>query len=495
MSIQPTQVKFRKLENVATPTDQPSFQPLSLQELAVSIIIKSYFKDMSSLGKVDRSEVDCEIDRAWRRLRTSCEGCGLGLIMLRVENSLVKDKVAHFALPREERDNTLIGHASKRFKKLGKIFNTKNAIPVDLASYRRAQHLVEDRALQMIWNEGLKYALGMRATKFNIKEIKAYFSNPDNAPPLGNITNLTPLRRSVRAIPPEIGALTGLKSFKCTASHVRSIPDSFANLINLKKLILNNNKICGIPESLSQLAELETLDLSDNCIYEIPDSLAKLTHLRKLDLGYNFIEKIPNSLAKLTELKILNLHKNPGCGRPILEIPDSLGSCTSLQELFLGFNEISKLPDSLANLTNLKKFILNNNKICDIPKSLAKLTQLKNLNLHHNTISNIPDWFAAFINLRELKLGHNLIEKIPDSLFKLTKLKNLDLEKNRISEISHSFNNLINLTNLQLNNNQISVIPDGFSKLVNLDVLGILTNPLSSTPDFATSHPSMSQLY
>ena len=118
-------------------------------------------------------------------------------------------------------------------------------------------------------------------------------------------------------IPPELGALTGLK-----------------------RLELGGNELSGaIPRQLGNLESLTVLDLAQNSLTgEIPPELGNLRNLEGLALGSNELTgNIPPQLGNLRDLFTLNLQFNELTGG----IPETLGRLSGLNGLHLRDNQLT----------------------------------------------------------------------------------------------------------------------------------------------------------
>ncbi|NPE09346.1 MAG: leucine-rich repeat domain-containing protein, partial [Asgard group archaeon] len=73
-----------------------------------------------------------------------------------------------------------------------------------------------------------------------------------------------------------------------------------------------------------------------------------------------------------------------------------------LQELRLGFNEVSVLPENFGNLKNLEKFYFQKNWLNAIPESFTKLKKLTHLNLNQVQMTKVSDVLLKLPNLKFL---------------------------------------------------------------------------------------------
>ena len=158
--------------------------------------------------------------------------------------------------------------------------------------------------------------------------------------------------------------------------------------------------------------------------------MAGLTDLQELHLGFNELSgAIPPELAALTNLQELDLRFNELSG----VIPPELGGLTHLRVLDLESNELrGAIPPELVDLTNLGWLRLESNELRGaILPELGELTNLRELSLGDNELSGaIPPELAALTNLQELSLGGNRLNgKIPWELMQLSELRKFDISR------------------------------------------------------------------
>jgi Leucine-rich repeat (LRR) protein len=107
----------------------------------------------------------------------------------------------------------------------------------------------------------------------------------------------------------------------------------------------------------------------------------------------------------------LGLHK-----KALTNIPESIGNLTSLQELYLGDNNLETLPESIGNLTNLQKLRLDDNYLTSIPESIGNLTKPRELNIAFNELTSLPISIGNLIHLTNLGLMSNKFSYLPVKL-------------------------------------------------------------------------------
>lgn len=116
------------------------------------------------------------------------------------------------------------------------------------------------------------------------------------------------------------------------------------------------------------------------------------------------------------------------------ELPESLGSLTTLRTLVASRNQLESLPASFTQLTKLLHFRCNQNRLSTLP-DLRHFTQLRSLNVWGNRISELPDGMLANMQqLTLLDLSYNKLSIMPSELEEgsLKELMQLRIEGNPI---------------------------------------------------------------
>lgn len=111
---------------------------------------------------------------------------------------------------------------------------------------------------------------------------------------------------------------------------------------------------------------LQVLVLNDCKLRELPLDFSNFSSLKELSLDFNYLTKIPVALPETIALETFSIKRN------LLEIlPDNYSKWTvSLSNFDVSFNQIDRLEDSLSSLKNLRRLMLNNNYFIKIPSSL-----------------------------------------------------------------------------------------------------------------------------
>ncbi|MBD8528246.1 leucine-rich repeat domain-containing protein [Pseudomarimonas arenosa] len=234
-------------------------------------------------------------------------------------------------------------------------------------------------------------------------------------------------------LPASLGNLTQLDNLFLGGNRFSGqIPATFGNLTQLEVLNLFSDgfdageRLSGPLPDLSGLTRLQRLDLRSNDIEgPLPGYLDQMPDLEQLHLdGNSFSGSLPANIGLLSKLQSLDLAGNQLSGA----IPASLGNLAMLEELELSFNDFSStLPTSLGNLSALRKLRIAGAPVGlladrqaitgPIPHQLANLSQLEELNLGFNQLSGrLPACLGNLPALTVLNLQANDIEgPVPDA--------------------------------------------------------------------------------
>ena len=156
----------------------------------------------------------------------------------------------------------------------------------------------------------------------------------------------------------------------------------------LNKLCLKGNglKVIG-PSCFRNLKGIQVIDLGRNKLEYLPSKLFQgLDDLLELKLDHNNFSVVPDELFKSqTQIKRIDLNHNK-----LSFIPEDLfGDLKSLEILHLEANQISQIDDEAFPIdsSSLREIYLQNNKISRVPKSLLLQRQAKNIDLSFNLLS------------------------------------------------------------------------------------------------------------
>ncbi|CAM5075556.1 unnamed protein product [Natator depressus] len=247
--------------------------------------------------------------------------------------------------------------------------------------------------------------------------------------------------------------LTKLEKLAHSHNHLQEVPKGLSP--STTSLELNANKIVSIKNNtFSELKNLKELYMDRNCFYSNPcgktfeiedQAFVALTNLTVLSLSYNNLTRVP------------------------LNLP------SSLRELYLGFNKITRISQGDFNeLVNLHLLDLSRNcprcynapfpcEPCTIYSSIQihqfafqNLNKLKTLVLTSTSLTSVPAiWFQNMTQLKVLHLAFNYLQnEIASGKFlrELTSLEERDLSFNfeekvylRYLNLSQHFSSLVSL--------------------------------------------------
>jgi leucine-rich repeat protein SHOC2 len=165
-------------------------------------------------------------------------------------------------------------------------------------------------------------------------------------------------------------------------------------------------------------------------------------------------------------------------GNQLTNLPESIGSLSSLNLLYLSHNQLTSLPESIGNLSNLTWLKLGKNKLTSLPESIGSLSNLTNLYLENNQLTRLPESIGNLSNLTELDLTGNQLTSLPESIGKLSNLTELNLSNHQLTTLPESIGNLSSLGWLDLSHNQLTNLPESISNLSSLMRLDLTGNPL-----------------
>ncbi|KAM7491930.1 hypothetical protein LguiA_034851 [Lonicera macranthoides] len=230
---------------------------------------------------------------------------------------------------------------------------------------------------------------------------------------IDNLVSLTSLgfelNQLTGTIPSSIGNLQQLQRLSLAANKLSgTIPVSMGNLSLLNELYLSYNRLEGtIPSSLGNYKKLLLLTLFQNNLSgAIPKEIFGLSTLSiSLNLAQNrLVGSLPQEVGNLRNLIELDVSDNALSG----EIPIGLGTCSSLETLYMAGNFIEgSIPSSLASLTGIENLDLSRNNLSgQIPKFLERFA-LKNLNLSFNDFEGELPSKGVFTNLSAITIVGN----------------------------------------------------------------------------------------
>lgn len=105
-------------------------------------------------------------------------------------------------------------------------------------------------------------------------------------------------------------------------------------------------------------------------------------------------------------------HRLQSC-TTLTELPESIGTLTSLQVLYAHGCSLARLPATLVQCTKLKVLTLSKNRLEAVPSWIGYLVKLEVLWLDRNAIKYLPPEVGALRSLKQLKLAGNVGLNLP----------------------------------------------------------------------------------
>jgi len=149
---------------------------------------------------------------------------------------------------------------------------------------------------------------------------------------------------------------------------------------------------------------------------ELMVSIGQISTLESLTLDKNALADAESAL--LTPIgKLYNLRSLSLCGNRLTEVPSSIGSLRSLQELLLRSNQLNELPNaSIGLLGSLENLDLKGNQLTYLPDSIGQLRTLKSLDVSENKLTELPASFGLLRDTLKLSVSRNPLQRPPLSV-------------------------------------------------------------------------------
>ena len=206
------------------------------------------------------------------------------------------------------------------------------------------------------------------------------------------------------------------------------------------------------------------LDLTGRGLTSLPPEIGRITSLNALYLSYNQLKAIPSEIIQLSNLKVINLYQNR-----FEMIPPEIMQISSLTNLYINENELNIIHPQIRQMTKLRTLNLSHNNLKNVPSEIGQLSNLTSLNLSNNKLTTVPSDIGQLSNLTSLKLSDNYLSSIPSEIGHIVNLAQLDLSFNRLSIIPPEIGQLDKLQEFYLGNNPIQSPPP---EILNLNRIG-----------------------
>jgi Leucine-rich repeat (LRR) protein len=268
--------------------------------------------------------------------------------------------------------------------------------------------------------------------------------------------------------------------------------DILKNMPRLKKLTLfRNPKLYSFPASMHALKQLQDLRIEVEQLQGIPDVIGELTNLEKVYLTSQKWQgdKAPDAfvispaIGKLHKLRELSLEPQYW-NLPAVQIPETIGELTQLEQLNVYCLPLGPLPGSLGKLHKLQKLELRWCQLTALPPQIGELQGLEHLNLEHNQFNTLPAQIGLLKNLRKLILNRNPLTLLPDETgdcenLEVLEVDNMDAETKadeRLTRIPEGIGKLSKLISLKING-IFTELPESIGELQHLHTLDLSGSP------------------
>jgi Leucine-rich repeat (LRR) protein len=286
---------------------------------------------------------------------------------------------------------------------------------------------------------------------------------------------------------------------------------------NMRTVCMSHNQIAALPQVLCRMPNLTELDVSFNRLSSLPSELRQLSYLTRLNVEGNalvtpsvaLIRGVLGSIDVVTRfprLVQLNLSRNK-----ITELPHYIDYLSSLTELVVAENRITRVPVQLVTVANLALLDLSGNplgsvmpseitllkslsvlrvsscKLASFPQGLSKLPHLKEFDVSRNGIRHIEKGEVMGLgSLTSLNISRNRLEDC-EFLLELQSLVKLDISQNSIKVLPEEIHVLESLRSLNAGQNQLKGLPPSFGQLYNLEEVDLSNNSIDWLGSFWNS--------
>ncbi|WMV53172.1 hypothetical protein MTR67_046557 [Solanum verrucosum] len=158
----------------------------------------------------------------------------------------------------------------------------------------------------------------------------------------------------------------------------------------------------------------------------LPEEIGDLENLEELDASYTLISRPPSSIVRLNKLKSLAFQKRKSEDRVYFVFPLVNKGLLSLEILDLSYCNIidGELPEDIGSLSSLKELNLCGNKFEHLPQSISELDALRFLDLSDcKRLTQLPEDIGCLSSLKHLNLSGNNFEYLPQSISELRALR------------------------------------------------------------------------
>ena len=299
-------------------------------------------------------------------------------------------------------------------------------------------------------------------------------------------------RNQISSIPDDIGRLVALVYLDLTSNQLHTMPTSMYQMTSLQSIEFQGNKLDsylgpvakqGVSiflkymESCFHVEMTESIHLGNHGLETCPIHLCQQTSVTDLSLFKNNVSKIPSEICWLTNLTKLSVRENK-----LKTLPDSLSKC-KVAKLDIGANAFEAMPKCLANLFSLNHFIADNNLFADLDDAFQHCCQVSLVNLDNNFVAKIPTSWKNLFGLKSLSLRFNSIGDV-GGIRQMTQIESLFLEGNtNLTQLDIDIGSLTSLKELYAMNCNITKVSGAILQCKKLKSVNLSGNKLSFLPD------------
>ncbi|KAJ8756019.1 hypothetical protein K2173_024565 [Erythroxylum novogranatense] len=192
----------------------------------------------------------------------------------------------------------------------------------------------------------------------------------------------------ITGVPPSIGQLSRLYKLDLSyCTKLQSLPDSIGDLVLLQQLSIEGcSKLANFPDCFCNLKSLGSLKVTFQDPDQFPEKLGDVETLKHLWLADCSITKIPFSASHLSKLESLGFWR---CKSLVLTPLRGFNNLKVLQVKFCG---ISEVPDDLGSLTSLEELQLSEENLMSIPSGIKELSRLSALSVRGcKNLESLPE--------------------------------------------------------------------------------------------------------
>ncbi|KAG8145810.1 hypothetical protein E2320_012293 [Naja naja] len=312
---------------------------------------------------------------------------------------------------------------------------------------------------------------------------------PEHVRSMSSLRWLKLNRTGLCYLPEELSALHKLEHLSVSHNNLTTLHGELSSLPCLRVSPLHPRAppltLCMVPGGIDSipnqlfinLTDLLYLDLSDNKLESLPPQMRRLVHLQTLLLSNNpLMHAQLRQLPAMTALQTLHLRNTQ---RTQTNLPTSLDGLTSLADVDLSCNDLSRVPECLYTLSNLRRLNLSTNQISELSLCIDQWTQLETLNLSRNQLTSLPSAICKLTKLKKLYLNSNKLDfdGIPSGIGKLANLEEFMAANNNLELIPESLCRCAKLRKLVLNKNRLVTLPEAVHFLTDVEILDVRENP------------------